>query len=314
VIDDIQRYSEPVREIWAEFVSVFRFPAPCNAYYTPAGQMTFPTHWDTDDVFILQLEGRKSWTIFEPTIQDPLEYHKWDKYSYQLGEPVLDVVLEPGDVLYVPRGFSHTVVSHAAYASFHLTYGVSIPTWHMSLKLLLRRLLLECGQLAVFRQPCPALFEGRHPKAESQAYWELLQKELQERLTIGAMRESVEDFMTRYVLFGFADGDLGTNRDASSEGSPPPGQRLYRRPEIAFLDRNDRGAVLKFCGKAVVFPRVTYSVLRHIAELDSFLPQDLPGDLTWEERAVVLDRLQREGFLTNDENESKARPLRTGSR
>ena len=35
-------------------------------YLTPAGSQGFAPHWDEIDAFILQLEGRKRWKVYEP--------------------------------------------------------------------------------------------------------------------------------------------------------------------------------------------------------------------------------------------------------
>ena len=43
-----------------------------NAYFTPRAGKTFGWHWDGHDVFIVQVEGRKRWRLFEPAMQHPL--------------------------------------------------------------------------------------------------------------------------------------------------------------------------------------------------------------------------------------------------
>ena len=65
------------------------------------------------DSFIIQTEGRKLWRVFRPNRQlmRPLEdLHMPDRgkngdilYMEDVGELVLDVSLDQGDVLYVPR-------------------------------------------------------------------------------------------------------------------------------------------------------------------------------------------------------------------
>lgn len=100
-----------------------------NAYLSFSGTGSFGHHWDTHDVFALQLIGRKRWQLFAPTFPLPLSQHA----SQALGHPpptvpVLDLVLEPGDLLYVPRGWWHQVLPFEE-ASLHLsvgTYGPSV--------------------------------------------------------------------------------------------------------------------------------------------------------------------------------------------
>ena len=82
-----------------------------NAYLTPPGkQQGFAPHYDDIEAFCLQLQGRKRWRVYEP-----LEGREFPRVSSEdfteadlAGhEPIMDVVLEPGDCLYMPRGWIH---------------------------------------------------------------------------------------------------------------------------------------------------------------------------------------------------------------
>src|SRR6478672_2599413 len=47
-------------------------PVQINAYITPPENQGFAAHYDTHDVFVLQIAGSKKWTIHAPVIDDPL--------------------------------------------------------------------------------------------------------------------------------------------------------------------------------------------------------------------------------------------------
>jgi lysine-specific demethylase/histidyl-hydroxylase NO66 len=87
-----------------------------NAYLTPPGQSQgFAPHYDDIDAYCLQLEGRKRWKVYEPLSKaerlpraSSSDYTEDDLKGV---EPVLDVILEPGDVLYMPRGWIHQAVT-----------------------------------------------------------------------------------------------------------------------------------------------------------------------------------------------------------
>ncbi|MFG2908878.1 JmjC domain-containing protein [Kitasatospora sp. NPDC048286] len=90
-------------------------------FVTPAGGQGLAVHRDDADVFVLQAAGRKTWYVHDaPTAAD-----------WQLGElpddersPLrLHGVLEPGGVLYIPRGFAHRAVG-AGGLSAHLSLTV----------------------------------------------------------------------------------------------------------------------------------------------------------------------------------------------
>jgi lysine-specific demethylase/histidyl-hydroxylase NO66 len=103
-------------------------PLQVNAYLTPAGNQGFATHYDTHDVFVLQVDGRKRWRLHEPVLPDPLERQQWGGRADEVGataegEPYLDVELCPGDALYLPRGWLHSAQAQGR-SSLHLTVGV----------------------------------------------------------------------------------------------------------------------------------------------------------------------------------------------
>ncbi|MEU1888782.1 cupin domain-containing protein [Micromonospora sp. WMMD987] len=103
-------------------------PLQVNAYLTPPGSQGFATHYDTHDVFVLQVDGRKHWRIHPPVLTDPLERQPWGGRADEVsatadGPAALDVVLEPGDALYLPRGWLHSAQAQES-RSLHLTVGV----------------------------------------------------------------------------------------------------------------------------------------------------------------------------------------------
>ena len=102
-----------------------------NVYVTPPGAQGFNPHHDTHDVVVLQVDGRKHWTIHPPAVELPLK----SQPSTRLGpDPVggrpavIDTVLEPGDALYLPRGWLHSART-TEDRSIHLTVGVLATTW-----------------------------------------------------------------------------------------------------------------------------------------------------------------------------------------
>lgn len=90
-------------------------------FVTPAGGQGLAVHRDDADVFVLQVAGRKTWYVHDaPTVADwsPGELPD-DEHSPRL----LHSVLEPGSVLYIPRGFAHRAVG-AAGLSAHLSLTI----------------------------------------------------------------------------------------------------------------------------------------------------------------------------------------------
>jgi bifunctional lysine-specific demethylase and histidyl-hydroxylase NO66 len=82
-----------------------------NAYLTPPCSSGFNAHYDTHDVFVLQTAGVKKWRIYHSPIPLPLPSQSHIRGTAAsvsgLGDPALEVELQTGDMLYVPRGFLH---------------------------------------------------------------------------------------------------------------------------------------------------------------------------------------------------------------
>lgn len=108
-------------------------PVQVNAYLSPAAARGLDVHFDYHDVFVVQLQGTKHWRVWEPTprTREPIGgKHAIRRPELdELGEPVLDLVLEAGDVLYLPRGHPH-LAETTDTASVHLTVGLLAITWH----------------------------------------------------------------------------------------------------------------------------------------------------------------------------------------
>jgi ribosomal protein L16 Arg81 hydroxylase len=128
VLQGLHRIWPPLIDFARELGAQLRQPVQVNAYLTPAGNKGFATHYDTHDVFVLQVAGTKRWRVHEPVLPDPLERQPWGGRADEVGAvaegpAALDVVLAPGDTLYLPRGWLHSAEAQGD-RSLHLTFGV----------------------------------------------------------------------------------------------------------------------------------------------------------------------------------------------
>jgi len=101
-----------------------------NAYLTPLHSQGFAPHYDDVDVFILQLEGYKRWRVYAPfnkreTLpRESSRDYTENEVEENMGGEEMDVVLGPGDVLYLPRGWIHQAETVARPASVPKMDGV----------------------------------------------------------------------------------------------------------------------------------------------------------------------------------------------
>ncbi len=128
VINRFENYSIAARQLCAEIASFTGLQTMSNAYLSFGGGGAFGRHWDTHDVFAMQLIGRKRWQVFAPTFPLPLSHHTSDRATPDVAAvPVLDCVLEAGDLLYLPRGWWHQTFP-LEEGSLHLSVGSYVAT------------------------------------------------------------------------------------------------------------------------------------------------------------------------------------------
>jgi hypothetical protein len=159
----------------------FGLPTNVNVYVTPPGlTVSVPPHTDRQDVFVFQTQGAKRWRVFAPpprvTGADPLDRGKGGNIlSFaEMGPPLIDTILRPGDVLYVPTGFPHTTDTSTLgtyvdldgetppfndQTSVHLTMGLDTHVWFLSMAHVRWTLLQRCGM------------EWKMDIKDDQAYW-----------------------------------------------------------------------------------------------------------------------------------------------
>lgn len=94
-----QALIEPFR-----FLPDWRIDDLMVSYSTPAGGVG--AHLDQYDVFIIQGSGQRRWQIGEPGDYLTTTPHPELK-QIEGFEPTIDVVLEAGDMIYIPAGFPH---------------------------------------------------------------------------------------------------------------------------------------------------------------------------------------------------------------
>ncbi|HET8651986.1 MAG TPA: cupin domain-containing protein [Gaiellaceae bacterium] len=253
-------------------------PAQVNAYYTPRAAQGLPVHHDTHDVFVLQVAGEKRWLVYDPAFELPLRNQRYSPELGGPGEPVHDLVLRPGDMLYLPRGWLHEALTSDS-DSLHLTVGVNVVTWLDAFKAALE----ECGDELGFRRSIDA--------GDSHDLVEVLRR----RLEPDAVRRRAAEKLAR-TRRPIRDGQLAQLR---AVGSLDAETELERRgTALVETSERDGSVVLMFDGKELALPaRIRDEVVWMLERAGPFTPSDFPGGLDDESRLVLVRRLVREGLL-----------------
>lgn len=144
----------------------------CLVYATPAGKGT-AAHFDQNVNFVLQLHGTKTWWLAPNTnVVRPMTRHTIglpvdpELQSYAtlpmpdaMPAEQIEVVLEPGSLLFVPRGTWHS--TRATTDALALNFTFSAPTWIDLLSAALRgRLALSSAWRETASPQSAATFEA----------------------------------------------------------------------------------------------------------------------------------------------------------
>ena len=291
VFQGLQRSCAPLTRFCRALELELSHGVQANAYVTPAGSRGLGVHYDTHDVFVLQLAGAKAWTVHEPVLANPLPSQPWKGTAADAGPPVLSVDLQAGDCLYVPRGFLHSARAQEALSA-HLTIGVVTTTWHD----VIRELVADMAEEPELRRALPPGY-AEEPAALATGVEEALAR-LRKWLD-GVDAEAVAAATARRFLAGrppILDGQLRQlgMLDGLGDGS------LLRRREGSvchMVKAGGRLIVVLGGGRELDMPAPLAPAVVRIVAAEAFRLADLGDLLDGPSRLVLGRRLVGEGLL-----------------
>lgn len=137
--DMIEEIDPVLAQLMALIAGRYQAQTGANVYASFKGVQAFASHCDLHDVFAIQCEGAKRWRIYRNRADNPIEALAGEDAQAQIdaakGPVMMDVTLNVGDMLYIPRGFFHDAVA-TDVASLHLTIGFAPPSGMLLFKFL----------------------------------------------------------------------------------------------------------------------------------------------------------------------------------
>ena len=94
-----------------------------NVYLSAPGEQGFNAHYDSHDVFILQVTGSKTFNFYGGGTELPYAHDGFEAARHPCGDLQQSILIEAGDTLYIPRGVMHDAVASDC-SSLHITLGV----------------------------------------------------------------------------------------------------------------------------------------------------------------------------------------------
>lgn len=190
------RYAEKshpdLQRLARDFERSFHTDVDIQLYCTPEGHNAFGWHYDVEEVFILQTQGSKHYTIRPNTVHPhPLISSIPKDLGYEKEKTPLEVqvTLEAGDWLYIPSGWWH--VAKTKSESMHISIGLMPVSAIDPVKFLPRYL----SQFSFWRTRLPIHKTFSSPEEEHEFYQEAmakLGKELEKKMS---SKEFISEFI-----------------------------------------------------------------------------------------------------------------------
>ena len=121
VVQALDNFSEEAAEIIEpfRFIPHWRLDDLMASFATEGGGVG--PHVDNYDVFICQGSGKRHWRVGDNTKQTEVIAHE-ALLHVEAFEAIIDVELEPGDILYIPPGFPHEGIALEPSMSFSVGF------------------------------------------------------------------------------------------------------------------------------------------------------------------------------------------------
>jgi ribosomal protein L16 Arg81 hydroxylase len=131
VLNEVETLVPEARGLVEAFSKGLGAKSSGNAYISQRNHQAFDTHFDRTDVFAVQTLGEKRWRIYEGQIEAPVIHAKFTgmpkpEIQRRKGAVEAEIIMKPGDVLYLPRGRFHDALATEG-PSIHLSFAVSEP-------------------------------------------------------------------------------------------------------------------------------------------------------------------------------------------
>ena len=269
----------------------FNFPLQANAYLTPAHAQGAKYHYDTHDVFVLQVIGSKHWTMYGTPLQLPLANQDFDPKIHERGSPTMEFELEPGDVAYIPRGLVHDARS-SKELSLHITVGILCYRW--------ADILLEFVADASLNDPAfrrslpPGYAREDFDQSQVQEVSANLLKRLATNSDCGA---TIARFADQWIsacppLLTGQMGQIASLDQLDMESI------VGARTSVVFRTERDSSSISIYAfARKISFPAHAESALRFALTESRFSIGALPGNLDDSGKLVLVRRLVREGLM-----------------
>jgi ribosomal protein L16 Arg81 hydroxylase len=292
VVNDLARRHRPITQFVRSLEGMFNCPVQVNSYLTPPNSQGFDAHYDTHDVFILQIAGSKHWFVYDAFLDKlPMGERARPVRQDELpAAPLHDFMLQAGELLYMPRGFVH-YANTKDESSLHLTIGIHNTRW---LDLLTQSLSALARHELALRKSVPPGYLTREGILEG------MEESFRQLLEVVSQKASLSEaaaLLSDKLIFDRPAAADGHFAQLDQLNQITLDTQLTRRAGLNYrLTATGKHATLQFSGNLVRGPRSVAEALQFVADTETFAVRDLPG-LGDENKRILAVSLVREGLM-----------------
>lgn len=231
-----------------------------GSYAAFSSRSSYKSHWDTRDVYAVQLLGKKRWILRKPNFDFPL-YMQQTKNFPHIEEPkdiYMDVILEAGDILYIPRGWWHDPLP-LDEETFHLAVATFPPNGFEYIRWL--------------QDSIPNMLDFRKNFTNFENDQSLLNSISSYMPNIINDKEYYESFMMSHILNHHVSSNLSLDILGNSKiNELPLDQKIYLNANILYLFNEN---ILIINGNKINLDKISFDLIKTIYDSPYITVADL---------------------------------------
>ncbi len=288
-IPGAEQFSPPLARFLRALELILGKQAQAEIFWS-ATDLTAPVHYDDYDIIVVHLYGAKRWFIAE---EEPRLSNPWKR----IGEPPPVIEqhnvhdLAPSDLLYCPRGTSHTVASPSE--SLHLSIGFSQLTVREAVQAVLEH-------LSDLDRPLREAAGLRGDRAAHGGDGDVIAEQVRAALTqLGGQCRSegfIAEALERRTARAIAELPALDKQTANAALTPQTAVR-HTPLAVAHVRETNGGGEFGRPGGQVPMHVGAAEGIRYVADTPSFRLAEIPGAIGDDVRIALVSRLVGDGFL-----------------
>ncbi len=291
VISQAQKLLGRLSDLCRQCTQHLQMRCQANIYLSAPGNQGFNAHYDTHDVFILQVSGSKTFNFYPSPVELPCPGELFDATRLTSSSIDESVVLSAGDTLYIPRGVVHDAIADDDSPSLHITLGVYPIIVRDVLQEAVERITLENK---CFRESFAQLVASSKPLDATG----LLVEQLSEKLKDPTLLEDIySQFLDELALDTQQDCRGVLQAQLLSEIPLERCEKLTIRQNLLMsFEQTESGTKVRTFGQVFEFEEPVASLVALLCERGSLEMVEL-DILDLDQREALVARLLRENLI-----------------